>query len=150
MSLVLVLVAAASAAVPATMTAVRVRGGPCKTPFACVQKINLTTPHPGFGEVLVKLASSSVNPSDLDAEGTIGNADPLGVDFAGTVVALGKGVKKLKLGEFVWGYTIGAYSEYALAFEATTAPGSSHCVGQYRSRRSAGEKSRRAGRRSPP
>lgn len=110
--------------VPATMKAVHVNTTKgCGAPdFACVTIETVKTPTPGLGEVLVRVASSSVNPSDLDVERSIGGLfGVFGIDFAGTVVATGPGVAHLKIGDNVWGCSKGTYAEYALAFEAITA-----------------------------
>jgi D-arabinose 1-dehydrogenase-like Zn-dependent alcohol dehydrogenase len=108
---------------PATMKHVIAKGlKPCKAPpFSCVQAVSTNTPKPALGEVLVRLTSSSVNPSDLDMEEQVGRLEgTLGVDFAGTVVEIGSGVKRLKVGDSVWGVTKGAYAEYVIAVELVT------------------------------
>ena len=108
---------------PATMKHVVAKGlRPCKAPpFACVQAVSTHTPTPGRGEVLVRLTSSSVNPSDLDMEEQVGRLEgTLGVDFAGTVVEVGAGVARLMVGDSVWGVTKGAYAEYVIAVELVT------------------------------
>jgi len=68
----------------------------------------LPTPSPGQGEVLVRIAASSLNPIDLYIRA--GNvAMPLprpfipGCDLAGTVEAVGPGVRRFKVGDRVWG-----------------------------------------------
>ena len=67
------------------------------------------------------MTSSSVNPSDLDMEEKVGRLEgTLGVDFAGTVVKVGAGVARLKVGDSVWGVTKGAYAEYVIAVELVT------------------------------
>ena len=107
---------------PATMKHVVAKGlKPCKAPFSCVQSATTRTPKPGPGELLVRLTSSSVNPSDLDMEEKVGRLEgTLGVDFAGTVVEVGAGVATLKVGDSVWGVTKGAYAEYVIAVELVT------------------------------
>ncbi|GAA0608482.1 NADPH:quinone reductase [Craurococcus roseus] len=68
----------------------------------------LPTPKPGPGEVLVRLATSGVNPSDWKSRsGTTGR--PMGFprivphsDGAGIVEAVGEGVDKARVGERVW------------------------------------------------
>src|SRR5215217_6620651 len=68
----------------------------------------LPTPSPAPGEVLVRLATSGVNPSDWKSRsGTTGRpmAFPRVVqhsDGAGTVEAVGEGVDKARIGERVW------------------------------------------------
>ena len=105
-------------AVPSTMQKVEVQGKCSKPPFSCVKAVTAKTPRPTLGTVLVKLSSSSVNPSDVDQEQ--GGSGTLGVDFAGTVVELGPAVKRLKVGDRVWGVTVGAYAEYITVLEAIT------------------------------
>ena len=69
---------------------------------------DLPTPSPAPGEVLVRLATSGVNPSDWKSRsGTTGRpmAFPRVVphsDGAGTVEAVGEGVDKARVGERVW------------------------------------------------
>lgn len=117
--------------IPATMTAAYKSGIlPCKTPFTCVKTHTIKTPAPAKGEVLVKVAASSVNPCDVDylevGFGCNGGSGVLGMDMAGTVVALGEGCTRLKVGDRVWADTGGAkgdsggMAQYALATEAQT------------------------------
>lgn len=64
-----------------------------------------------------------VNPSDVDF--VVGNAagiDKVGVDFSGTVVAVGDGCSKFKIGDSIWGLTVsGAYADYTTAICAESA-----------------------------
>ena len=117
--------------IPATMTAAYKKGIlPCKAPFNCVKTHTIKTPTPGKGEVLLKIAASSVNPCDVDylevGFGCNGGSGVLGMDMAGTVVALGEGCARLKVGDRVWADTGGAkgdsggMAQYALAMEAQT------------------------------
>jgi len=107
-------------ALPPTMRAVRTKNVPCTaaTNFSCFEVVTVPTPKAGFGELLVKLTSSSVNPSDVDEEEDKVHSTPPGVDFSGVVVAAGKGTGRLKVGDAVWGVTLGAYQEYILVLEA--------------------------------
>ena len=82
-------------------------------------------PAPGDGDLLVRIRAAAVNPLDwhfLRGSPYImrlmtGIGAPkdsrLGVDFAGTVEAVGKDVTKFKPGDSVFGTTWGAFSEYA-------------------------------------
>ena len=75
------------------------------------------TPEPGKGEVLVKLAMSGVNFTDLNARSGI-NKIPLpavlGSEGAGTVERLGEGVTTCKPGDRVaYCMTRGSYAEFA-------------------------------------
>ncbi len=66
----------------------------------------MPTPSPAHGEVLVRLASSGVNPSDWKTRS--GNRPMVGPrviphsDGAGTVEAVGEGVDRARIGERVW------------------------------------------------
>ncbi len=75
-------------------------------------------PSPASGEVLVRTAATSVNPFDLkvragEAKEKVKVEFPyiLGVDLAGTVLALGEGVTGFKLGDRVMAMTSKAYAE---------------------------------------
>src|SRR2546426_11375100 len=82
------------------------------------------TPKPAAGQVLVRIHAAGVNPYDTYMRsGTYAIKPPLpytpGSDAAGTIEAVGSGVKKVKSGDRVYtAQTVtGAYSEYALALE---------------------------------
>lgn len=85
----------------------------------------IPTPKPGPGEVLVRVHAAGVNPYDTYMRaGAYPIKPPLpytpGSDAAGTVEAVGDGVKKVKAGDRVYtARTVtGAYAEYALALES--------------------------------
>jgi Alcohol dehydrogenase GroES-like domain/Domain of unknown function(DUF2779) len=82
------------------------------------------TPKPAAGQVLVRIHAAGVNPYETYMRaGTYPLKPPLpytpGSDGAGTVEAVGEGVKKVKPKDRVYtGRTIsGSYAEYALALE---------------------------------
>src|SRR5438046_4818488 len=88
-------------------------------------------PTPADDQLLVRVRAASVNPLDWHfIEGTpyfmrvmgVGLRKPkdtrLGVDFAGTVKAVGKNVTKFKLGDEVFGGRTGAFAEYVCVREA--------------------------------
>src|SRR5436305_8580405 len=88
-------------------------------------------PTPADDQLLVKVRAASVNPLDWHyVEGTpyfmramgVGMRKPkdtrLGVDFAGTVEAVGKNVTKFKPGDEVFGGRTGAFAEYVCVREA--------------------------------
>jgi NADPH:quinone reductase-like Zn-dependent oxidoreductase len=87
-------------------------------------------PTPADDQLLVKVRAASVNPLDWHfIEGTpyimragVGLRKPtdtrLGVDFAGTVEAVGKNVTKFKPGDEVFGGRTGAFAEYVCVREA--------------------------------
>jgi len=78
-------------------------------------------PVPGEGQVLVKVAATSVNRPDLvQREGKYppppGDSEILGLEVAGTVEALGPGVSGWKVGDRVLSLVGGgAYAEFAVA-----------------------------------
>src|SRR3954470_9037099 len=91
-------------------------------------------PVPKDNQVLVKVRGLSVNPLDWHfMEGTpylgrpmaFGFLKPtvtqLGVDYAGTVEAVGKDIKTLKPGDEVYGNRFGAFAEYLVASEKALA-----------------------------
>jgi NADPH:quinone reductase len=68
----------------------------------------LSKPEPGPGEVLVRVAFSGVNPSDVKSRAGVGGA-PMDYPFvvphsdgAGEIVAVGEGVERRRVGERVW------------------------------------------------
>src|SRR5216117_3254678 len=88
-------------------------------------------PTPADDQLLVRVRAASVNPLDWHfIEGTpyimramgVGMRKPkdtrLGVDFSGTVEAVGKNVTKFKLGDEVFGGRTGAFAEYVCVREA--------------------------------
>ncbi|MGH2403621.1 MAG: zinc-binding dehydrogenase [bacterium] len=81
--------------VPPVMRALELRGyGAPTTDLVVVQK---PTPRPGPGQVLVRIAASPINPSDLAfVRGMYGTRKPLpvvpGLEGSGTVVAAGRGL----------------------------------------------------------
>jgi len=109
-----------------TMKAIAYRcyGSPDVLEFADVEK-----PAPGDDEVLIKVAAAAVNPLDWHfVRGTpyflrllagLGAPDvtSLGVDFAGTVEAVGRNVKRFKPGDEVFGGGDGAFAEYIAVSE---------------------------------
>lgn len=82
----------------------------------------IPTPEPGPGEVLIKVAATSVNPVDWKIRsGAAKDRMPvqfpaiLGRDVAGTVVKAGDNVRNLKPGQKVMGIVNGSYAEYLTA-----------------------------------
>ena len=108
------------------MKAIRVHefGGP-----EVLKLEEVATPKPSAGEVVVRIDAAGVNPYDTYMRaGTYAVKPSLpyipGSDGAGTVEAVGQGVKKVKPGDRVYtARTItGAYAEYALALEEQVHP----------------------------
>ena len=100
---------------PATMTAIEIAepGGP-----DVLRPAERPTPEPGLGEVLVKVTAAGVNrPDVLQRKGGYppppGASDIPGLEIAGTVVALGPGAGRWRIGDRVCGLvTGGGYAEY--------------------------------------
>ncbi len=102
----------------------RCYGSPDVLEFADIEK-----PTPTDDEVLVKVVAASVNPLDWHyMRGSpyimrlmVGlgapNRTSMGVDFAGTVEAVGRNVKRFKRGDEVFGGSSGAFAEYVTVRE---------------------------------
>jgi len=87
-------------------------------------------PEPGDDEVLIKVHAAAVNPLDwhymqgepyiMRLSFGIGRpADPqIGVDFAGTVEAVGRNVQRFRPGDAVFGGRNGAFAEYLVIRES--------------------------------
>ena len=105
----------------------------------------LPTPSPQAGEVLVRLATSGVNPSDVKSRRARPVTDPLIVphsDGAGVIEAVGAGVSASRVGERVWLWNgqwqraLGTCAQYialpetqAVALPATTDFAAGACMG---------------------
>lgn len=85
-------------------------------------------PQPRKGEVLIKVHAAGVNgPDMMQRKGLYpppaGASDLLGLEVSGTVVALGEGVKRWKVGDAVTGLTNGGgYAEYCPVDETHCLP----------------------------
>ncbi|HEY9308839.1 MAG TPA: NADPH:quinone oxidoreductase family protein [Microbacterium sp.] len=116
-------------ALPASMRAWRVaRLG---EPAEALSLDTVPVPKPATGEVLVKVAAVAANfPDVLLCRGEYQVKPELpfspGIEFVGTVAALGDGVSAVAVGERVVGSKIGVLSEYAVlpASDVWTAPSS--------------------------
>jgi NADPH:quinone reductase-like Zn-dependent oxidoreductase len=96
---------------------------------------DVPTPSPAAGQVLVKIAATSINLSDW--EGLVGSPfyarlgglraprrPTLGSDIAGLVEAVGHGVTRFRPGDAVYGDNLqlmGGFAQYAVAPESTLA-----------------------------
>lgn len=122
---------------PFTTAATLMKGvvRPCYGSPDVVRYEDVAKPTPKDDEVLVRVHAASVNPLDwhyvegtpylLRGEAGLGKpTDPrLGVDFAGTVEAVGKSVTRFKPGDEVFGGKFGAFAEYvAVREERALAP----------------------------
>ncbi len=96
----------------------------CYGPPAVLRLEEIARPVPTDDGVLVKVHAASVNPLDwhymrgtpyiMRMEAGVGapKDSALGVDFAGTVAAVGKDVRRFKPGDEVFGGRDGAFAEY--------------------------------------
>lgn len=79
--------------------------------------LELPVPQPGPGQVLVKVMASGLNRGEINIvrRAVSGPHLPAGVEFAGTVAALGDGVTGWKVGDRVVGHGNGGQAEYTVA-----------------------------------
>jgi NADPH:quinone reductase len=110
---------------PKSMTSIAIRepGGP-----DVLVASNQPVPSPGEGEILVKVVAAGVNrPDVMQRQGHYpppkGATEIPGLEIAGEVVDIGRGVKRWKLGDKVMALVVGGgYAEYCLAFEDHALP----------------------------
>jgi NADPH:quinone reductase-like Zn-dependent oxidoreductase len=96
----------------------------CYGPPDLLAFVDIEKPSPRDNEVLVKIHAASVNPLDwhhmrgspyvMRLGSGLGAPDSasMGVDFAGTIEAVGKEVTRFKVGDEVFGGKPGAFAEY--------------------------------------
>lgn len=112
-------------ALPQTMTAIGfdAPGGP-----EVLKPQQRPLPQPGPGEVLVAVAFAGINrPDVLQRMGGYapppGASDIPGLEIAGTVVGLGEGVSRFRLGDQLCGLVAGGgYAQYAVVHESNALP----------------------------
>ncbi len=110
---------------PGTMTAIEIStpGGP-----EVLRAVERPMPHPGAGEVLIRVAAAGINrPDALQRKGHYppppGASDIPGLEVAGTVIAIGLGVHQLKVGDEVCALVAGGgYATYCVAPEPQCLP----------------------------
>jgi NADPH:quinone reductase len=110
---------------PATMTVIEISepGGP-----EVLRPATRPMPLPGMGEVLIQVAAAGVNrPDVLQRQGDYppppGASDIPGLEVAGTVVALGLGVHRIKIGDAVCALVSGGgYANHCVAPEPQCLP----------------------------
>lgn len=112
-------------ALPTRMTAV-LPGQIDGAPAPVAQEIDV--PKPGAHEILIKVAAAGLNRADLaQVMGMYppppGAPQTLGMEASGTVVAVGSGVSRWKVGDDVCVLIAGGgYAEYCIAHEGSTLP----------------------------
>lgn len=94
-----------------------------------LQYEEVPTPSAGAGELLVKVEAASLNRADISLRKGSYRVDPKelpiipGREFAGTVAALGSGVREFRVGQRVVCYPgKGGYAEYAVAKASLSRP----------------------------
>ncbi len=111
--------------IPDQMTAIAIEqpGGP-----EVLHPVQMPTPNPGDGEILIKIAAAGINrPDMLQREGKYppppGASEIPGLEVAGTVCARGTGVDRFEIGDEVLALvTGGGYAQYCLAAQENTLP----------------------------
>ena len=112
-------------AIPSKMNAV-VAGKVDGKPVPIVQQVDV--PQPGANEILIKVAATGLNRGDLMQVMGLYPAPPgapqtLGLEASGTVVALGAGASRFKVGDAVCVLVAGGgYAEYCVAHEGSALP----------------------------
>lgn len=99
-----------------------------------LQMEEVEKPTPRENQVLIRIHASSINAVDYHSRrarpliirpmigGLLGPKDPrLGSDVAGRVEAVGADVKRFRTGDEVFGFTAGAFAEYACSRETSLA-----------------------------
>jgi NADPH:quinone reductase len=110
---------------PATMTVIEIRepGAP-----AVLRPATRPMPLPGMGEVLIQVAAAGINrPDVLQRQGDYppppGASDIPGLEVAGTVIAVGLGVHRFKIGDAVCALVSGGgYASHCVAPEPQCLP----------------------------
>ncbi len=110
---------------PEKMAAVEIAfaGGP-----DALKPTQVRTPYPGEGEVLIKVAAAGVNrPDIMQRKGLYppppGASELPGLEVAGTIAAVGRGIKRFKEGDEVCALVHGGgYAEYVTVAEPTCLP----------------------------
>ena len=90
----------------------------CKKPFTSCVRVNdnYKIPTPKNGQVLIKMSSSSVNPSDVDTVEMGGCLLGCGNDMAGVVFGCNS-CNRLKVGDLVWGFANPSFADYVTVTE---------------------------------
>ena len=102
----------------------------CYGPPDVLEVADIEKPTPADDEVLVKVHAAALNPLDwhymrgepylmrMSAGMGAPNSTRLGVDFAGTIEAVGRSVTRFKPGDEVFGARTGAFGEYVTVRES--------------------------------
>jgi NADPH2:quinone reductase len=111
--------------IPATMTAVEIRG---KGVPDVLVPVEMPVPRPQAGQILIKVAAAGVNrPDVLQRQGSYpappGHSPLPGLEAAGVVAAVGEGVTRWKRGDKVCALLNGGgYAQFTIAEETSALP----------------------------
>lgn len=88
-----------------------------------VQVLDVPVPEPDEDQVLVRVATSSVNRGEVlqASRATEGDPAPIGVEFAGVVARVGERVRQWSVGDPVMGHGTGGQAEFVTASPRTLA-----------------------------
>ena len=91
---------------------------------ASVEVRDVPVPVPAAGEVLVKVHAASLNRGELGVKRglTAGAPQPTGIEFTGSVAALGEGCTRVAVGDRVMGHWRAGQAEYVAVDERLTVP----------------------------
>ena len=112
--------------IPERMTAIAIEGG--KGPPEALKAVQIPTPSPGAGQILIRVAAAGVNRPDLIQRMGFyppppGSPETMGLEVAGVVAALGDGVTRWREGDAVTALLGGGgYAEYAVAYAGHALP----------------------------
>jgi NADPH2:quinone reductase len=104
--------------IPATMSAIAIEGD--KGPAEALKLVEIATPTPGPGQILIRVHAAGVNRPDLIQRMGFyppppGSPPTLGLEVAGEVAALGEGAKRWHVGDKVVALLGGGgYAQYAV------------------------------------
>jgi len=112
--------------IPERMTAIAIDGG--KGPPEALKAVQIPTPSPAAGQILIRVAAAGVNRPDLIQRMGFyppppGSPETMGLEVAGVVAALGEGVTRWREGDKVTALLGGGgYAEYAVAYAGHALP----------------------------
>jgi putative PIG3 family NAD(P)H quinone oxidoreductase len=104
--------------IPEEMTAITIEGG--KGPAEALKPIQIKTPKPGAGQVLIRVKAAGVNRPDLIQRMGFyppppGSPETMGLEVAGEIAAIGEGAARWREGDRVVALLGGGgYAEYAV------------------------------------
>ena len=104
--------------IPEQMTAIAIEGG--KGPAAALKPVQISTPRPAAGQILIRVKAAGVNRPDIFQRMGFyppppGSPDTLGLEVAGEVALVGEGKTRWRVGDRVTALLGGGgYTEYAV------------------------------------